>query len=79
MVPMLEEIIVVLFRELCIKKNTEKVIEFFTKGTLSVYTTYFILQTAIDVMCCPELGRTSAVCVATLLVPHGPDLISRGH
>ena len=30
-------------------------------------------------MCGPELGCTSAVCVATLLVPHGPDLIPRGH
>ena len=29
-------------------------------------------------MCGPELGCTSAVCVATLLVPHSPDLIPRG-
>ena len=29
-------------------------------------------------MCGPELGHTSAVCVATLLVPHSPDLIPRG-
>ena len=30
-------------------------------------------------VCGPELGRTSAVRVATLLVPHSPDLIPRGH
>ena len=29
-------------------------------------------------MCSPKLGHASAVCVATLLVPHGPDLIPRG-
>ena len=29
-------------------------------------------------VCGPELGRTSVVCVATLLVPHGPDLIPKG-
>ena len=31
-----------------------------------------------SVVCSPKLGRTSAVCVATLLVPHSPDLIPRG-
>ena len=30
-------------------------------------------------LCSPELGRTSAVCIVTLLAPHGPDLIPRGH
>ena len=29
-------------------------------------------------MCGPKLGHTSAVCIATLLVPHSPDLIPRG-
>ena len=29
------------------------------------------------VLCGPELGRTSAVRVVTLLAPHGPDLIPR--
>ena len=29
-------------------------------------------------MCSPKLGPTSAVCVATLLVSHSPDLIPRG-
>ena len=30
-------------------------------------------------VCGPELGCTSAVYVATLLVPHRPDLVPRGH
>ena len=30
-------------------------------------------------MCGPELGHTSAVCMETLLEPHSPDLIPRGH
>ena len=29
-------------------------------------------------VCGPELGHTSAVCIVTLLAPHGPDLIPRG-
>ena len=45
----------------------------------------FVLCTCLELtwliveLCGPELGRTSAVCVATRLVPHGPDLIPRGH
>ena len=31
-----------------------------------------------SIMCGPKLGRTSAVCVVTLLEPLGPDLIPRG-
>ena len=34
-----------------------------------------ILKSRYFPMCSPEWGHTSAVCVATLLVPHGPDLI----
>ena len=30
-------------------------------------------------MCSPELGCNSAVCMVTLLEPHGPDLIPRGY
>ena len=32
----------------------------------------------LTTLCGPELGRTSAVCVVTLLEPHSPDLIPRG-
>ena len=38
---------------------------------------YFTLC-GTQVLCGPELGRTSAVCVANLLVPHGPDLNTSG-
>ena len=30
-------------------------------------------------MCGPKLGCISAVCIVTLLVPHGLDLIPKGH
>ena len=30
-------------------------------------------------VCGPKLGHNSAVCVVTLLEPHSPDLITRGH
>ena len=30
-------------------------------------------------MCGSKLGHTSAVCMVTLMVPHNPDLIPRGH
>ena len=50
------------------------------ESTVRKLTPVKIVEQLMDQsVCSPELGHTSAVCVATLLVPHSPDLIPRGH